>query len=92
MESRISTLAITIRRAMSRDDHPSRVSGLCRIELTTTDAKGLEMAIHLRVVDQLAEDRDGLLGSDLMGGAEGVADAETHAVVGSEEDVHSEDG
>jgi hypothetical protein len=76
---------------MSCDDHASGVSGIRRIELTTTDAEGLEMAIHLRVVDQLAKDGDGLLGSDLMGSTEGIAHAETHAVVASEEDVHNED-
>lgn len=52
-------------------------------------ADGGEMTIDERIVDKLTEDgqRSALGGG--VGGAQGVADAEAHAVMLGEDDVHS---
>ena len=58
------------------------------VEISTPDTERVEMAIDQRVVYELAEDRDGLAFGGVVRGAEGVAHAETHAVMLSEDDVH----
>ncbi len=51
-------------------------------------ADGGEMTINERIVHELAEDGERSVLRRRVGGAQGVADAEAHAVMLSEDDVH----
>ena len=58
------------------------------IELTALRTKGGEMAIDQWIVNELTEDGERSTLGGRVGGAQGVADAEAHAVMLSEDDVH----
>ena len=58
------------------------------IKIAAPDANRVEIAIHKRVVHKLTEDGERRVPCGFMGGTQGVADAEAHAVMMSEEDVH----
>jgi hypothetical protein len=51
-------------------------------------ADGGEMTINERIVNELTEDGERSVLCRRVGGAQGVADAEAHAVMLSEDDVH----
>ena len=51
-------------------------------------AEGLQVIGDDRVVDQFAEHGDRFVTSEIVSVAQGVADAEAHAVMGSEGDFH----
>ena len=58
------------------------------IEFTTSSTGRIKRAIHERIVDELAEDGQRCAPGGGIGGAQGVANAEAHAVMVGEEDVH----
>lgn len=81
-------LAIFVGGPVGGDGDLVRRGGLEVVEIAALSADCVEMAINERIVNELAEDgqRGALRGG--VGGAQGVADAEAHAVMLSEDDVH----
>jgi hypothetical protein len=77
-----------IRGAVGADDNTVSVRRARLIELAATNPQGLKMLLDHRVVNELAEKGDRLTPGGFMGGAQGVADAEAHAVMLSEMDFH----
>jgi hypothetical protein len=81
-------LALHVSGTMRRDDHPLSAGGVGGFKLAVAHAQGFEMRIHEWIMHELAEDGHRFALGSFMRGAEGVANAEAHAVMLSEMEFH----
>jgi hypothetical protein len=79
--------AFPIRRAM-RSDHNSSRAGALAVERGLGDALASQPLAHNRVVHQLAQNREWLLGGELFRQGDGVAHTETHSEIFCDQDFH----
>ena len=79
--------AFPIRRAM-RSDHDSSRGGAFAVERGFGDALPAQSLSHNRVVHQLAQNREWLLGGKLLRLRDGVAHTETHPKIFRDQNFH----
>jgi hypothetical protein len=80
-----------VRCTMGADDHTVSVRRARRIEFATPHTQAFQMIINQGVVNELAEKSDRLTPGGVMGGTQGVANAEAHAVMLGEVEFHGDE-
>src|SRR5688500_17799642 len=89
MSGALPTGAVIVRGTVRCDDH---AAGGCRGKISKApleDAQGPKVRIDHRIMNKLPQHGGGFADSGRVDGAQGVADAEAHAVMGGEMEVHN---